>query len=349
MRHTALTIALSIVLVMPVSHLARQHTDDPSVNVRSNGFPRKQLKTAIDYIARGKYDLAIKYAEDNLSDTLSVKFISLSALYARLGELETTVGQEDFFYEVETIVNLTKAGLEHDPEDITALFYLGSALSYRSVIHKNSGSIWKAFKDARSGNKLLKECVVIDPDFPEPHLFLGSYTYWMSKINIIRYVPFVPDNRKKGVDEIVSHLNPESVSYAMGLNQLFWIAMDMKNFDEAEKILIKGLALYPESRFFLYPAANLAQKQGDWFKAALYFNRVKKSLETDGYTNRYMWLKVTLKQAESYVQAKQYEKALRLCSEIASISVLPSEIEKSKRLFQRAKAITKRYSPPINN
>ena len=349
MRHIALTIVLNIVLVMSVSSFARQHTEVPSFFEKPDGFPREQLKTAIDFITRGKYDRAVHYAESSLSDPLSVKFISLSALYARLGELETTVGQEDFLYEVENIVKIAETRLAHDAEDITALFYLGSALSYRSVIQKNGGSVWKAFKDARSGNKLLKECAAIDPDFPEPHLVLGSHTYWMSKINIFRFVPFISDNRKKGIDEIVAFLNPESVSYAMSLNQLFWIYMDMNNFDEAEKILRKGMAIYPESRFFLYPAANLAQKQREWFKATLYFDRVKESLAKDGFTNRYMWLKVTLKQAESYVQAKQYENALRLCSEIESISVLPSEIEKSKRLFQRAKAIKKRFSPPVNN
>ncbi len=312
-------------------------------------LPREKLKAAIDLIIQGKYDHAAAFAESNVKDSLAVRFILISASYARLGELETSEGQHEFFNAIDIIENIAKNRLNHNSNDLATLFYYGSALCYRSVIHRTNGNVWKAFSDVRAGKKLLEQCLRLSPEFTAPHLLLGSYTYWISKVNILRFVPFVPDNRKKGIEKIVAYVNPQSISYAMSLNQLFWIYMDRKQFDEAEAVVLKGLELYPESRFFLYPAANLAEKKEEWEKAAGFFASVYDSLVKDGFANRYMALKVRVKQAESYVQIKKFKEAVLLCAEMSTMLAIPSEQKKSDSLFKRAQKIVSRYSACAND
>ena len=313
-----------------------------SVSPSASLIPRAQIQPCIDLIIQGDYAGAGEYVKNSEDcDELTRRFLSASILYARIGELETPEGCSEFFAETDCIIQEAQRRISKNTQDVTARFYLGIALCYRAVVFKRSGNLWKAFKDGHSGKKELEKCLALAPDFPEPHLAIGSYQYWMSVLNFFRFLPFIPDGRKDGIREISENIRPGSISYAMSLNQLIWILLDFKDFEEAERIAKKGLELYPTSRFFLYPAAITAQSLGKWLDASLLLSKVKDSLEKDGLQNRYMWIKVTVKYAESLIKTNGYGKAVLLCSEIRNCDVVNFEQEKCKALFKRALAIEK--------
>lgn len=335
---TLFSIALLPGSITPQSHDSQTALFSPAVSI----IPREQLRPCIELIIQGDYAGAGEYIKNGVfSDELTKRFLSASILYARIGELETSEGSGEFFAETDWIIQDARRRISENPQDITARFYLGIALCYRAVVFKNSGNLWKAFKNGNSGKKELENCLTLAPDFPEPHLAIGSYRYWMSAMNFLRFLPFIPDERKDGIRQIAENVRPESISYTMSLNQLIWILLDYKDFEGAEEVAKKALELYPASRFFLYPAAITAQRLGKWYEAALLLNKVKAALEKDGLHNRYIWIKVTVKYAESLIETGGFEKAMLLCSEIRNCNVIHFEQKKSKALFKRALYIEK--------
>ncbi len=63
--------------------------------------------------------------------------------------------------------------------------------------------------------------------------------------------PGIPDERAEAIQQLRNNLKDESVSFGLGINQLIWIYLDYKKYDEAESLTREALELFPESRFFL--------------------------------------------------------------------------------------------------
>jgi tetratricopeptide (TPR) repeat protein len=303
-------------------------------------IPREQLRPCIELIINGEYKKAEEYIEASFSPTsLRSGFLISSLLYARMGELETTEEQEKFFQIADQLCRNAEMRLKNEPEDIEAKFYLGTVAQYKSVIYAKNGSYLKAIRTSGTGIKHLRQCIEKNPDFPEVQITIGAYHYWSSAKNFLRFLPGISDKRRSGIQQIRNNLKPESISYALGLNQFIWILLHNKELKSAESAVKVGLKKYPGSRFFLYPAAETAKRMGKWKEAANYYNLVAKSLERYNLKNRYFWIKVTLKQAESLVQTGDYKNALQLCRKIKSTLVVNFEKSQSDTLFKRAAEI----------
>ena len=313
--------------------------------------PFYELRSGIDLIIKGEYEKLLEYSgslQEN-GKNLTGRFLKASMYYARMGEIESLEGSADFHAEVDHIISETKSRIDRDPNDIESRFYLGSVLCFRAVIRQKEGSIIRAWRDGVNGKKELEKCLKLAPEFLEPHLAIGSYRYWSSAKNPLRFLRLVKDARKQGILEIEENIKPGSFSYALSLNQLIWISLDYNDYDNAESIAQEGLKLYPSSRFFLYPAAITAQKRGKWHDAALLLQKVKESLESDELVDTYFWLKVTVKQAESLVETGEIEKAIALCSAVLQSSIIPSDLEKSRDFIDRAKKIERLSTNRVKN
>lgn len=303
-------------------------------------IPREQLRPCIELIINGEYKKAEEYINKSFSPTsLKAGFLISSLLYARMGELYTTEGQEKFFQVADQLIRNAETRLKNEPGDIEARFYLGTVAQYISVAYANKGSYLKAIRTSVAGIKHLRQCLEENPDFPEVQITIGAYEYWSSAKNFLRFLPGIPDKRRSGIQQIRNNLKPESISYALGLNQFVWILLHHKELKSAEAALKVGLKRYPGSRFFLYPAGETAKRLGKWKEAANYYNLVAKNLERHNLKNRYFWIKVTLKQAESLVKTGDYKNALLMCEKIKATSVVVFEKSKTETLFKRAAEI----------
>ncbi|MCP4725613.1 MAG: tetratricopeptide repeat protein, partial [bacterium] len=114
-----------------------------------------------------------------------------------------------------------------------------------------------------------------------------------------------------------------------------------KNYDEAESYAAEGLAEYPESRFFLYPAAEVYKRSGELKKAAGFYEKVILSLENDKQTDRYFYLKNMLKLAEVSYELGGTETVLRLCEKIIGNGVIKDEREAVENIIDRAEDLRK--------
>ncbi|MFC1477467.1 tetratricopeptide repeat protein [candidate division KSB1 bacterium] len=269
-------------------------------------------------------------------------FLSASLLHAYMGELETLEMRDELLHVTSAAATIIENRLDINPADISARFYLGTLKGYLAVLYNREGRILNTISNARSGNNMLLECLRYDEDFPEVHIANGTYRYWKSAKNFFRFLPGIPDERNDGIKEIQDHLEPGSISYAFGINQLIWIYVDHKQLDLAEAAVRKGLDYAPDSRFFLYPAGIVAQRQRKWREAAAFFERLNDSLEEDGFRERYFWVKTAVKRAECLMHLERYSDALLLCRLISGTVVPGYETNDTKPLLQRATDIEKK-------
>ncbi|MCP4724492.1 MAG: tetratricopeptide repeat protein, partial [bacterium] len=262
-------------------------------------FPQEKIRFCTDLIINHDYDQADIYIKENFgNDKLTKLFLESSLVHSRMGDLETSVDSEDFSTVSSELIGIAEENMASDPEDLKSLFYLGTVTGYISVAEMRKGKTWSAYRKAVKSKEIMEKCLKIDQEFMEPYLLIGSCNYWLSAKNLFRRFTKIFDKRGKGVRQIKDSVVKGSMNYAFGLNQLIWILLDQKNYDEAESYAAEGLAEYPESRFFLYPAAEVYKRSGKLKKAAGFYEKVILSLENDKQTDRYFYLKNMLKLAE---------------------------------------------------
>ncbi|MFC1492909.1 tetratricopeptide repeat protein [candidate division KSB1 bacterium] len=305
-------------------------------------FPREKIKTCTDLMINHDYDLADTYIEKNFNDDrLTLLFLRSSLVHARMGDLETVI-DIDFFSSISSeLIEFAEKKLTSDPDDLKSLFYSGTVTGYISVAEMKKGNVWNAYRKAAESKEIMEQCLKIDPEFIESYLLIGSCNYWLSAKNLIRKVTRIFDNRRKGISQIKSSVVKGSMNYAFGLNQLIWIHLDQKEYYQAESYVEEGLAEYPDSRFFLYPAAEMYKRSERWKEAADYYEMVVQSLEEDNLSNRYFYLKNKLKLAEVRYALGETDSALRLCEEIKNKVIIDDERAAAANILDKAEDLKK--------
>jgi len=314
---------------------------DPQKHARTDErqVPYDIMRPAIDLIVCGEYDRAQSYIRKIGENSLTGQFLLASLYHARMGELESFEGKELFLASTECVIEKAHVLLKNDPGDVTARFFLGIVKGYQAVHYNRRKQYMKALLTGRSGTQELRRCIESGYDLPEARIAIGSYRYWKSAKNFLRILPGIPDKRKDAVREIQKNLHPGSASYPLGLHQLIWILLDYKQYKAAETAVREGLRQYPESRFFLYPAAITAQRLDKWEEAEQYFGKVAASLAFNRMQSRYMWVKVTVKQAECLFELKKYSDALHLCRSISLNDIYARDRIRYRSLLERAAQI----------
>jgi tetratricopeptide (TPR) repeat protein len=258
-----------------------------------------------------------------------------------MGDLESDIHIEEFTEISSAVIQAAEENLKKDNDDLKSMFYLGTVTGYLSVAEMKKGNVWSAYRKAVKSKDIMEKCLKIDPAFREPLLLIGACNYWLSAKNIFRKITFLFDNRDKGIRQITESLEKDSMNYAFGLNQLIWILLHYKKFDRAESLVKEGLENFPNSRFFLYPAAETYKRSGRPELAIGYYKKVIQSLETDKLTDRYFYLKNKVKLAETSYGLGDIKTALELCDEIMKNGVIEQEKEVTGDIYKRIEDLRK--------
>ncbi|NVM02974.1 MAG: hypothetical protein HWN67_11595 [Candidatus Helarchaeota archaeon] len=147
---------------------------------------------------------------------------------------------------------IKKAEILEKKENPSAEVYLfsGGAIGIRGVRRAMVGNWWGAFMDALKAADKVENCLKIDPTLYDAYYGLGTYHYWKSvKSKIFWWLPFVGDERKKGVDEVKISIEKGKFTEIPGKLCLLRIYIEEKDFNEvlriADELIRRNNNLHP--------------------------------------------------------------------------------------------------------
>jgi hypothetical protein len=143
--------------------------------------------------------------------------------------------------EFEKYANLAieKGKLRKEKKTATAedYLYLGGAYGYRGIYKSFIGQWWGAFKDGWKAKPLLEKSLELDSTLYDAYLGLGEYWFWRTvKAKALIWLPFVGDNRKKGINML--KLITEKGKYTKVEGDLALLRIYVENKDYPQALIL---------------------------------------------------------------------------------------------------------------
>ena len=306
------------------------------------------IQQTIDLTINTRFDSAESIIDERFSigdSSLPVYFYYASILNSKMTHYENDQEMDRFIEILNKIIDdatyLIDGSVLADDEDRAKLyFYRGSAYGYLAYSQGKSGQWFKALDNGLASITDLEESVLIDTTLYDAYLGIGVYHYWRStKLKYILWLPFVPDMREEGIDQIKLAIEKGKYSAGMGMHQLIYILVDYGQFDEAILYAEKVIDIYPKSQFMRWAHAHVYYKRHEYDKAIQSYFKLFELIKTDEQSNYSHWLFCHTRLAEIYFKQKQYESAIRYAKRALEFTSTGAFKEKEKDKLDQAATI----------
>ena len=274
------------------------------------------VKKGISYLIQQQYHEADScwnsFPPDPKYDLERIFYPTLT-IVARYPDLEKSlITEKEFFVMVENSIDKGKERLKVDPNDIFAHFYLGYSYAFYSMYYYYIRSLPSVIAYGVKAISELKKCVELDSTFIEPYISLGSYTYWRSSFARKLFIPFSGGGRDKGIEMIKRGLN-SSIGDYLARDQLVWIYIDYKKYEEAINAARIALERYPGNRLLQWALVIAYRKEKRYDEALDVLNQIGESLKHDGYGKETSYSRTLLYRAELQYKKEDYTRVSSLC------------------------------------
>lgn len=147
--------------------------------------------------------------------------------------------------------------------------YLGGAVGFRGINKALTGNWPGAFVDGLKGRGYLDDALKVDPELYDVYYGLGSYHFWKSlKSKIFWWLPFVADNRQKGINMIKLAIEKGKYAREDANFALVRIWVENKEYDKAFAQINMLMPLFPDKPFLLWLLAQ-AQRENQMYDGAI--------------------------------------------------------------------------------
>jgi tetratricopeptide (TPR) repeat protein len=239
---------------------------------------------------------------------------------------------------IDSSIIALQSHLDTVPQDAWGAFFLGTALGYRAVWEGQHGSLLKAISLGLRAGKSYGQMAQIDSTLYDAYLGMGSLHYWRSaKLGILRSLPFIPDQRRRGIEELSRAREKSHYSRTTAALGLGWIYNDRKEYDKALAIADSLLAAGITGRQVLWLKATVCFAKSDAEGTIAAFETIKSGLLRKGHQNYY-----NLITCGYYLGLANYingdkEAALKHFEEILNYNVSPQIAKRSAKRLESAR------------
>lgn len=249
-------------------------------------------------------------------------FFHAAALHSKMLDSEIYEEEKEFISLVKKTIKLSNLHLEKQPRDPWAYFFLGGGLGYLAFYQAKQKKFVQAFQNGMLSVKALKKAIKADSSLYDVYFGLGTYTYYRSKLSrFLSWLPFIGDERVRGINMIKLAIQKGKYSRYAAMNGLCWILIEEGNLKESWQVVNKALDEFPESRIFLWCAAETATKLKRWEQALTFYNKILTSLTEQKVLSPYNEVSCRQRIAKIYFQLNNYKKALRQCEKVNNIKL----------------------------
>lgn len=204
-----------------------------------------------------------------------------------------------------------KAGDEGKKKnEMTALDYLyyGGAIGFRGINEALTGDWFSGFVDGLKGRNNLVKALDIDSTLYDVYYGLGSYHFWRSlKSRSFWWLPFIGDNRQKGIDMIKLAIEKGKYSRQDAELALVRIWVENKEYDKAFNQINKLNKIYPDKPYLLWLYGRAQFETNNDSGAIQTYQKLLKVLVSSPYYNPAGEVECRYDLAQAYYSNKNFQ------------------------------------------
>ncbi len=300
-------------------------------------FAKDWVDENIELTINGKFNQALLLLDQKIqkdSTRYEAYFYLAATLNSKMTHFENFKFEEEFLSAIDKtifLINLKqKENIElSDSLKAQYLFYLGSSYGYRGYFEGRKGNWYSALSDGMKAIDLLEQAVDLDSTLFKAYLGIGTYDYWSSsKIKFALWIPFISDNRERGIEMIRKSLIEEGPARYMAMHQLVYILLDYGRYKGALIYAETIIKEYPESQFMWWAYSHVHYKMRNYDKAIAAYKVLLGLIQKDIEANPAHIIKCNLKIAQLYYESSNYLECITHCNNILNDENLNSLSEK---------------------
>lgn len=308
-------IVLAAVCILAAPAYPAEHGSYPSFY--EDSVLKQIVLIGIDYTIREQYDAA-----DSIFIDLAQRFpkspvgplFRAAVLQTKMLDHEDGRPVEKLKALVEDAIEKAQHWRERAPENPEPIFYQAAAYGYWAVHESHWGGWFAALKRGLKASNRFKEVIELDPTFFDAYLGLGNYLYWKSvKMSFINWLPFVPDDRIKGIKYIRRAADEGTFGKVTAKTSLVWISLDYGLAVDALEISQQLHEEYPEAKVFMWGIAFSSYFSYRWNDAIAMFDSLEARILAEGPGNYYNLIDCAYYKAEAAFHAGNYVRCREEC------------------------------------
>ncbi len=263
-----------------------------------------------------------------------------SVIFAEMSDAEDYSRKQSFTGRIDSSISMFNDWTKENPDDPWGYFFAGTAHAYKSVMHGQNRSWLKSLIDGLKAKGKFAKALQLDPDLYDSYTGMGNYHYW-SSARLGKYIPFLPDNREKGIEEMGLAMDSSIFSFYPAAGGLAWALINESRLSDAAKI---GKRLYEETaggRVSIWILGGVYWRMGNLSLAGAYYDELINSLERAGNQNNYNLIFARYRKGVCLFSRHDDQAAKREFEMILKYEVSGEVKEKHEKTYKKTKEYLK--------
>jgi tetratricopeptide (TPR) repeat protein len=332
-----LKFSLLILLAIPVAVSAE-------ITLRPTDAQLMTISRAISFIFQDSFALSYELIPE-LNDTLPgkplEKLLYASILFSEMSDAEDYSREKELLKNIDDSIDSFKKLSERHPRDPWGQFLLGSAYGYKSVYFGQTGGWFKSLLAGLKAKSRFSDAIKLDPRLFDAYTGLGSYHYW-SSAKLKKYIPFLSDNRKKGLEELRLAADSSEFSRGPAIVGLAWALINENKLGDALKISKEFYSTTHGGRASLWLLGGIYWRRGDYNRTIQYYDELLESLKRAGNQNCYNLIFCNYRKGTGLYSQKKYPEARKEFESILSYDLSPEIKKRHEETIKKTKDYLKK-------
>lgn len=300
----------------------------PSVSgaLVSDDFDQR-IDRGLEVLYQGEYQDAIDSFDALIAqhpDNPTGYFFKAGAMQLRAMAYESTEWDKIQAALLDSSQELSSRAIAKDRRDAWACFIRGGTRAYRAAAEARSKNYLGALSNGLSAVSDLNKAVSIDPQLYDAYFGIGSFHYFRTKAtSVLKWLPFIGDNREKGIAEIRLAIDNGRFSKVMAQNGLAWIYVDYGKYSQALELAGELEQQHPRNHTFYWISPEVHWRTRQWAKAAAAYARLLQLIDEGRPVNNYNRVYAGCRMAKCLYEAGKYREAREAARQALDLSLEP--------------------------
>ena len=320
----------------------------PQFNLTATLEPTSEQVVAfsksIDMVFADSFARAYDIVE-GMPDTVSGKpiyhLIYASVMHADMLDAEDFSREKIFFAHIDTSINLLEKWVDGNPDDPWGLFFLGTSYGYKSMLYAQQRRWLKSMIDGLKARGKFSKAIELDSTLYDAYTGIGNYHYW-STVKLGKYVPFLPDNRDRGISELQLAKDSSLFSRLPAQAGLAWALIQEKKLRQAIQLGNRMKEETGGGRNSLWILGGSYWRTGELNLAAEYYDNLIDSFIKAGNQNYYNLIFCRYRRGVCLFKMKKYKEAKMELETLLSYDVSRDVKKRHKKTYENTRDYLKK-------